>query len=231
MIQFHKEDAYGISMEYNEQFVKEVTRQVMAAIQNAENAATPSGTAASFQGKRLTITENGDAPKGVSPSEVVIGLGASFSKDMFETMSGVSHYDLIREIAAGVEEEGMTPRFIRVYHTSDVAFIALTAAKYSGSGIGVGIQSKGTTTIHQKDLFPLTNLELFPQAPLITLDIYRKIGKNAARYAKGQSPEPISVMNDFMVRPKFQAKAALLHIKETDHVVDKKTPVALQIEF
>lgn len=225
------ENAYGISMEYNEQFVKEVTRQVMEAIRKAENASAPTQSSTSFQGKRLKITENGDAPKGVTPSEVVIGLGASFSKDMFETMSGVSHYDLIREIAAGVEEEGMTPRFIRVYHTSDVAFIALTAAKYSGSGIGVGIQSKGTTTIHQKDLFPLTNLELFPQAPLITLEIYRKIGKNAARYAKGQTPEPISVMNDCMVRPKFQAKAALLHIKETENVVDKKTPVALNIEF
>lgn len=218
-------------MEYNEQLVKEVTRQVMAAIRSAEATGSDQSVAAPASGKRLTITETGDAPKGVSPSEVVIGLGASFSKDMFETMSGVSHYDLIREIAAGVEEEGMTPRFIRIYHTSDVAFIALTAAKYSGSGIGVGIQSKGTTTIHQKDLFPLTNLELFPQAPLITLDIYRKIGKNAARYAKGQTPEPISVMNDCMVRPKFQAKAALLHIKETDNVVDKKPPVALQIEF
>ena len=203
----------------------------MAAIQNAEKASTPVTTGSFSNGKRLKITETGDAPKGVSPSEVVIGLGASFSKDMFETMSGVSHYDLIREIAAGVEEEGMTPRFIRVCHTSDVAFIALTAAKYSGSGIGVGIQSKGTTTIHQKDLFPLTNLELFPQAPLITLDIYRKIGKNAARYAKGQTPEPISVMNDCMVRPKFQAKAALLHIKETDNVVNKKAPLALEIEF
>ena len=218
-------------MEYNEQLIKEVTRQVMAAIQNAEVVSEQPKTVSKSNGKRLTITENGDAPKGVSPSEVVIGLGASFSKDMFETMSGVSHYDLVREIAAGVEEEGMTPRFIRVYHTSDVAFIALTAAKYSGSGIGVRIQSKGTTTIHQKDLFPLTNLELFPQAPLITLEIYRKIGKNAARYAKGQSPEPISVMNDCMVRPKFQAKAALLHIKETENVVDKKPPVALNIEF
>ncbi|WP_324061047.1 glycerol dehydratase reactivase beta/small subunit family protein, partial [Klebsiella quasipneumoniae] len=27
------------------------------------------------------------------------------------------------------------------------------------------------------------NLELFPQAPLLTLETYRQIGKNAARYA------------------------------------------------
>jgi hypothetical protein len=95
----------------------------------------------------------------------------------------------------------------------------------------VGIQSKGTAVIHQKDLFPLTNLELFSQAPLITLDTYRKIGKNAARYAKGQSPDPVTVMNDCMVRPKFQAKAAVLHIKETANVVDGKKPVELDILF
>ena len=88
-------------MEYNEQLIKEVTRQVMAAIQNVQTPEMNPQPAAKKSSKQLTITEVGDAPKGVSPSEVVIGLGASFSKDMFETMSGVSHYDLIREIAAG----------------------------------------------------------------------------------------------------------------------------------
>lgn len=71
----------------------------------------------------------------------------------------------------------------------------------------------------------MTNLELFPQAPLITLDIYRRIGKNAARYAKGQSPVPIEVTNDCMVRPKYQARAAILHIKETEYVQDGAPPV------
>ena len=98
-------------------------------------------------------------------------------------------------------------------------------------GIGIGIQSKGTAVIHQKDLFPLTNLELFPQAPLITLEIYRQIGKNAARYAKGQSPVPVAVANDFMVRPKFQARAAILHIKETEHIVEGAPPVELEVTW
>ena len=41
--------------------------------------------------------------------------------------------------------------------------IGSRAAKISGgSGVGIGIQSKGTTIIHQKDLPPLDNLELFP---------------------------------------------------------------------
>ena len=62
---------------------------------------------------------------------------------------------------------------------------------------------------------PLANLELFPQAPLLDYEVFRNIGKNAAKYAKGQTPEPIPVKNDQMARPRFQAIAALLHIKET----------------
>ncbi|EEO9620084.1 propanediol dehydratase, partial [Listeria monocytogenes] len=111
----------------------------------------------------------------------------------------------------------------------DVAFVAVEGDKLSGSGICIGIQSRGTALIHQKDLQPLSNLELFPQAPLITLETYRAIGKNAAKYAKGESPNPVPMVNDQMARPKFQAKAALLHIKETKHVVQGKNAVELQV--
>jgi propanediol dehydratase medium subunit len=112
-----------------------------------------------------------------------------------------------------------------------VAFVAHDAAQMSGSGIAIGIQSKGTTVIHQKDLAPLSNLELFSQAPLIDLDTYRQIGKNAAKYAKGESPTPVPVRNDQMARPKYQAVAALLHIKETEYVQADKKPQALKVDF
>lgn len=200
----------------NEELVKLVTQKVLEALQ-----AEGKPTALPAEGtKGLHLRENGPAVKGQYADEVVIGLAPGFGLDKMETINGLAHYDVLKEMAAGIEEEGLKSRFIRVYDTSDVDFVALTAAKYSGSGIGIGIQTKGTTIIHQKDLYPLTNLELFSQAPLITLEIYRKIGKNAARYAKGQSPEPITVMNDCMVRPKFQAKAAIMHIKETEKVTD-----------
>ena len=135
------------------------------------------------------------------------------------------------EIIAGIEEEGLKWRIIKVYHTSDVSFIAHVAAEYSGSGIGIGIQSKGTTVIHQKDLPNLSNLELFSQAPLIDLDTYRKIGKNAAKYAKGESPTPVPTRNDQMARPTYQALSALLHIKETELVDNNKKPQAVTVSF
>lgn len=180
---------------------------------------------------KLSLTEGGDAAKGVAPDEVVIGLAPAFAYKQHKTMIDLPHDKVLREIIAGIEEEGMKWRIIKVYRTSDVSFVAHDAAEYSGSGIGIGIQSKGTTVIHQKDLPPLSNLELFSQAPLIDLDTYRKIGKNAAKYAKGEAPTPVTVRNDQMARPTYQALSALLHIKETELVDNNKRPQAITAHF
>ena len=110
-----------------------------------------------------------------------------------------------------------------------VNIVAVEGNRLSGSGISIGIQSKGTTVIHQQGLPPLSNLELFPQAPLLTLETYRQIGKNAARYAKRESPQPVPTLNDQMARPKYQAKSAILHIKETKYVVTGKNPQELRV--
>ena len=160
---------------------------------------------------------------------MVIGLAPAFGTKQVKTIIDLPHDKVLREIIAGIEEEGLKWRIIKVYHTSDVSFIAHVAAEYSGSGIGIGIQSKGTTVIHQKDLPNLSNLELFSQAPLLTLETYRQIGKNAARYAKRESPQPVPTLNDQMARPKYQAKSAILHIKETKYVVTGKNPQELRV--
>ena len=218
-------------MNLDEKLIQEITQKVVAAISQMEQPVASESNSSVFHTGNMTITEVGAAQEGKYPDEVVIGLAPAFGEYQHQTICGLSHSDVLREVAAGIEEEGMKVRFVRVLETSDVAFVALRAAKLSGSGIGVGLQSKGTAVIHQKDLFPLTNLELFPQAPVLTLELYRKIGKNAARYAKGQSPVPIETINDCMTRPKFQAKAAILHIKETEHVVTGDPPVELNVEW
>ena len=60
---------------------------------------------------------------------------------------------------------------------------------------------------------------------------YRKIGKNAAKYAKGESPTPVPTKNDQMARPTYQALSALLHIKETELVDNNKKPQAVTVSF
>lgn len=181
---------------------------------------------------RLAVIELGEAKPSGDANEIIIALSPSFGVQQKETIVGLSHVEVIRELAAGVEEEGFIPRFVKYYNSSDLCAFASEAAKLSGSGISIGIQSKGTTMIHQKNLEPLDNLEIFPQAPLYHGGIYRQIGKNAARYGKGNVPEPVPTLNDQMALAKYQIKAALLHIKETELVVSKKPPVdiAFRIE-
>lgn len=179
----------------------------------------------------LVVTEVGEFVPSGKANEVVIGLAPAFGVHQTKTIIGIDHAKVLKEVIAGIEEEGLSYRFAKIYRTSDVAFVAHDAAELSGSGIGIGIQSKGTTIIHQKDLPPLSNLELFSQAPLIDLPTFRAIGKNAAKYAKNESPTPVPVKNDQMARPKYQAIAALLHIKETEHADRSKKPQELKIEF
>ncbi|WP_322153852.1 propanediol/glycerol family dehydratase medium subunit [Paratractidigestivibacter sp.] len=191
------------------------------------------GTATATTGTQegMTLTETGEAPKGTDANEVVVGIAAAFGKYQHENIMHVPHTQILREVLAGIEEEGCKWRVVRVYRTSDVSFVAHDAAEWSGSGIGIGIQSKGTTVIHQKDLPPLNNLELFPQCPLIDLETYRQIGKNAAMYAKGESPTPVPMKNDQMARPAFQAVSALLHIKETEHTDRNRKPQSVDVNF
>lgn len=223
-------------MKLDEKALRKIVEEVVKALgESANNSSqSQSGAKQSQSGakqspKALNFKEQGTASIGTSKQEVVIGIAPAFGVYQTQTMINVPHSHILREMIAGIEEEGLKARLIRVLHTSDVAFVAHTAAKYSGSGVGIGIQSKGTTVIHQKDLPPLSNLELFPQAPLLDLSTYRSIGKNAAKYAKGESPVPVPVKNDQMARPKFQAIAALLHIKETEHVVHDSKPSELGV--
>jgi propanediol dehydratase medium subunit len=213
--------------------VKEILAQVMAGSTAGTEAKAGSTEAApSFPAQEMSLREVGEAKPGTAPTEVVIALAPAFGDKLKKrTITGIPHATVLREIMAGIEEEGMKARVIRVTHTSDVAFIGKRGAELSGSGIAIGLQSRGTTVIHQRDLFPLQNLELFPQAPVIDLQTYRNIGRNAARYGKGDTPAPVAQFNDQMARPKYQAIAAVFHIRETEFVDVNKKPVDLDVRF
>ena len=82
--------------------------------------------------------------------------------------SGLTVAEVLRQVLAGIEEEGGSARLVRVRRTIDVGAIGWTAARLAGSGIGIGLQAKGTALIHRADLPPLGNLELFSIAPRVT---------------------------------------------------------------
>jgi propanediol dehydratase medium subunit len=226
-------------MQIGSELIEKIAAQVLQELARTQpggltsvpgSTAAPRSAAARSTGG-LVLLEKGDARPGNNQNEVVIALAPAVYDKFTETIVGIPHVEVLREIMAGIEEEGCQTRVIRVKGTSDVAFISHEAAKLSGSGIGIGIQSRGTTVIHQKDLPPLSNLELFPQSPLLDLDTFRAIGRNAARYAKGENPDPVPVRNDQMARPKYQARAAVMHIKETQFVVPGMKSSELQVQF
>lgn len=214
-------------MKLTEEVLKQIITDVVAKMQNGSESS--SAAISVDTDKPLNLIEKGLSVTGSSPHEVVVGLPPGFGVTPTKTIINIPHSVVLAEVAAGIEEEGLTVRFVRNYQTADVAFIAHAAAKLSGSGVGIGILSRGTAVIHQKDLAPLENLELFPQAPLIEVETFRAMGKNAAKYAKGENPSPVPVRNDPMARPKYQGLAALLHNKEVEFLKPEKKVVEVVV--
>ncbi len=216
-------------MEITESLVRDVVSEILKQMSNAGQIPASAGQPSA---EEMELRELGEAQVGTTPNEVVIGIAPAFGDKLSRrTITGIPHAAGLREIMAGIEEEGVKARVVRITRTSDLAFVGHDAAKLSGAGIGIGLQSRGTTVIHQRDLEPLSNLELFPQSPVIDLQTYRAIGRNAARYAKGESPAAVPQVSDQMARPKYQAKAAVYHIRETSFVEPGGKPIELQPVF
>jgi propanediol dehydratase large subunit len=171
----------------------------------------------------------GPAARGERADEVVIAVGPAFGAALSETIGGLAHEDVLEELTAGVREEGGVPRIVRITRSADVAFIGHDGARLSGSGIAVGLQSKGTALIHRADLEPLDNLELFGMAPSLTLESYRQIGRNAAGYALGRAVAPVPTVLDNFARAKLIVRTTLLHARETAEVVRGGEPVELAL--
>jgi propanediol dehydratase medium subunit len=149
---------------------------------------------------------------------------------MKQSINGLDHRHILEAILDGIRSQEVPARVIRVRHTSDCAFIGHAGAQLSGSGVAIGIQSKGTTVIHQKNLAPLDNLELFPQAPNLDLETYRQIGVNAAHYAQNKPTVPVPVKIDNTARLRLIVQTTLLHHQETEHVNRDAPPVELRIK-
>ena len=180
-------------------------------------------------GEPALFRETGIAESGTDSREIVVAVGPAFGTALNATLLGLPHSGVIAALAAGIREEGLAPRVVKIYATSDCGFIGHAGAQLSGSGIAIGIQSKGTTVIPRRDLEPLNNLELFPQAPNLTLESYRIIGRNAAKYAKGEPVLPVPIQIDNMARLKYIVRTTILHLRETDQVIPGKPPQELEV--
>jgi len=168
----------------------------------------------------VQLAELGLARRG-SEREVIVAVGPAFGVALTQTIGGLPHQDVLAAILTGVAREGLTARIVKVYQSSDLAAIGHAGAELSGSGIAIGLQSRGTTMIQKQGLARLHNLELFPQSPSLTLETYEAIGRNAARYAKNQPTTPVPVQVDNWARLRLIVKTTLLHRRETEQIRDR----------
>ncbi len=178
----------------------------------------------------LRITEGGTAQPGHDPREVCIGVSPAFATRLWFTMSGLPVAEALAQIIAGIESEACGARIVRVPSTVDLGAIGLTAAELAGSGVGVGLQAKGTALIHRKGLPPLACLELLSIAPLLTAELYRELGVNAGRHAKGQRPAPVrNPYTDQAIEARYHAEVVALIAIERGESVPGAPPVDLEV--
>jgi propanediol dehydratase large subunit len=180
----------------------------------------------------IAMTSIGTAATGSDQREVVIGVSPAFGVKLFRTLSGIPVDALLRALIAGIEEGGCRARVVRMKHTADTSFLGLSAARLSGSKVGIGVQAKGTAVIHHADRLPHNNLELFSNAPITTLAHYRGLGRNAAGYAHGEQPEPVVVANHGeAMGSRFHARVAMIYAIETGLIADGAAPEEVAVEF
>ncbi|MFN2134067.1 MAG: glycerol dehydratase reactivase beta/small subunit family protein [Anaerolineae bacterium] len=160
---------------------------------------------------------------------MIIAVGPAFGAQIRRTLAGLDHRAVLEAMIRGAAEEGIPARIVRIHHTSDCAFIGHAGAQLSGSGVAIGIQSKGTAVIHQRDLPPLENLELFSMSPNMTLDTYHDVGRNAARYAAQRPTSPVPVKIDNTARLRLIVQTTLMHLRETREVQPDKPPTELKL--
>ena len=198
-------------------------------LQSLPNVVDPAELLGGETDREPVVVEHGEAATGDDSTEVVVAVGPAFAGAIRKTINDLGHRAVLESICDGIRDGGATPRVVRVRRVADVAFIAHDGARLSGSGIALGIQSKGTAVIHRADLEPLDNLELFGMSPLYTLESYRAMGRNAAGYALGQRVGPVPTELDNFARAKLIVRTTLLHARETQAVQPSAAAVELEL--
>jgi len=215
--------------------VSEARRQQIVAIRDVltrEEVLRAEAVHKGAESKRISYRTMGPAAAGNDRREVVIGVSPAFGISLFQTIAGHPLSAILRELVGGIADGGARVRVVRMKHTADTSFLGLSAARLAGSGVGIGIQAKGTAVIHQKDRLPHNNLELFSNSPITRLEHYRRMGANAAAYALGEMPEPVVVpTRGEAMGSRYHARVALIYAIETELTSEGAAPEDVEVAF
>ena len=162
------------------------------------------------------MVEKHVASVGNEADDVVIAVGPAFADGLRTTIGGLAHQDVLEALIEGVREAGAAPRLVRVRRASDVAFIGHDGARLAGSGVAIGIQSKGTT----RD--PPSRPPAARQPRALRHGAARSRSTRTARSAatpaatrSKQRVGPVPTVMDNFARAKLIVRTTLLHARET----------------
>lgn len=182
------------------------------------------------EARRIRYHALGPAAAGTGRDDVVIGISPAFGLKLYQTTAGHRLSEVLGAMMEAIRSRGLIPRVVRFRHTADTSFLGLSAARLAGSGIGIGIQAKGTAVIHSRDRLPHNNLELFSNAPITMLEHYRGLGANAAAYALGEMPEPVVVpQRGEAMGSRYHARVALIYAIETGLTEEGAAPEEIDV--
>ncbi len=184
------------------------------------------------EARNIDYRELGEAAASSDAKDVVIGISPAFGLKLFQTTAGHKLSDVLSVMVEEIKRRSLKPRIVRFRHTADTSFLGLSAARLAGSGVGIGIQAKGTAVIHQKDRLPHHNLELFSNAPITRLEHYRGLGANAAAYALSEMPEPVVVpTRGEAMGSRYHARVAMIYAIETAMTSEGAAPIEVAVTF
>lgn len=200
------------------------TRRVLDPRALAAEQAAASGS--------VGLTPTGPAVRGTDPREVVVGLSPAFGVDLHRALSGLTVGAVLGAVLEGIRDGGGIARVVRVPSSVDVGVIGLTASRLAGSGIGIGLQAKGTAILHRADLRPLGNLELYSVAPVLDRAAYLQLGRNAAAHALGERPVPVqNPYTDEAITARYHARVVTMMRIERACARADEPPVELAVDL
>lgn len=102
-------------VDINEKLLRQIIEGVLQEMQGDKNTVsfkqdTQPAAAAVASGDFLT--EVGEARPGTHQDEVIIAVGPAFGLSQTANIVGLSHKNILREVIAGIEEEGIKARVI-----------------------------------------------------------------------------------------------------------------------
>ena len=184
------------------------------------------------EARRIQYRAMGEARVSRDAKDVVIGISPAFGLRLYQTTAGHRLSEVLGVMLEAIRSRGLTPRIARFRHTADTSFLGLSAARLAGSGIGIGLQAKGTAVIHQRDRLPHNNLELFSNAPITRIEHYRSLAANAAAYALGEMPDPVVVpTRGEAMGSRYHARVALIYAIETSLTQEGAAPEEVSVSL